>query len=707
MIIGLLGNQNSGKTTLFNQLTGSNQRVGNFPGVTVERKSGALKRHENVDVIDLPGIYSLTPYSDDEIVTLSFLTEKSADVIINIIDVNNVSRGLYLTVQLMELEMPIVVALNMMDEFGSAGGHIHLEKFREMLGVPVVPISAAKGDGISELVREAIAAGEDKTRDWSHDICSGPVHRTAHALATFIQDHAAKAQLPARYVALRLLDGDEGLARRLKLNSNEKETIEHMAEEMEQDTGLDRTAAVIGMRYDFIDQVVEECIHYPTQVKPTFTQKLDRILTNQVFAIPIFIVIFGLIFWQSFGGIGAWLSDLLEGGITQLSDYLRLTLTTAEANPVLTSLLLAGVLAGVGSVLSFLPLILVLFFFLSLLEDSGYMARVAFVMDKPMRKIGLSGESIVPLLMGFGCTVPATMATRTLPSRRDRRLTIFLTPFMSCSAKVPIYGIFAAAFFPGNTALVMSILYLSGVLLAVAISSILKNTAFSGEPIPFILELPSYRFPSFKSIRQNLWDKAKDFLTRAFTIILLTTVIVWVLRTFTFDLRYTEQINESMLARIASFLSPIFAPLGFGNWQAVTALAAGLTAKEAVVGTLAVLMGQSSTSLISWLPSIFTTASAASFLTFTLLYSPCVAAIASARRELGNRRDTVLFVFGQTALAWLISFLVYRVALGFIWASSSFGTWSGVLLIAMAVLLFTLFIILSVRLLQTRSARVK
>ncbi len=705
MIIGLLGNQNSGKTTLFNQLTGSNQRVGNFPGVTVERKSGQLKRHQDVDVIDLPGIYSLTPYSDDEIVTLSFLTEKSADVIINIIDINNLGRGLYLTVQLMELERPMVVALNMMDEFQSANGHIHLEKFREMLGVPVVPISAAKGDGISELVREAIAAGEDKTRTWTQDICAGPVHRTAHALAAFIADHAVNVDLPARYLALRLIDGDQGLARLLKLSKNEVETIEHMVEEMEQDTGLDRQAAVVGMRYDFIDRVTEACIHYPEEERTTLTQRLDRVLTNQVFAIPIFVVIFGLIFWQSFGGIGGWLAGLLEGGIDQLTEFLSELLTDAGANPVLQSLLLDGVLAGVGSVLSFLPLILVLFFFLSLLEDSGYMARVAFVMDKPMRKIGLSGESIVPMLMGFGCTVPATMATRTLPSRRDRRMTIFLTPFMSCSAKVPIYGIFAAAFFPGKTALVMSILYLSGVFLSISVSAILKNTAFSGDPIPFILELPAYRFPSFKSIRLNLWEKAKDFLTRAFTIILLTTVIIWVLRSFTFDLRFTEQIDESMLARIASFISPLFAPLGFGNWQAVTALATGLTAKEAVVGTLAVLMGQSSSDLASWLPTIFTSASAAAFLSFTLLYSPCVAAIAAARRELGNRRDTVVFVFGQTALAWFISFLVYHVAEGFFWADHSFGTAVGVAVIVASVVVFILAIVLCVRLLHRKQVK--
>ncbi len=699
MIIGLLGNQNSGKTTLFNHLTGSNQRVGNFPGVTMDRKTGTVKYDKDLEVVDLPGIYSLTPYSGDEIVTLEFLTEGIADVLINIVDINNLSRGLYLTMQLLELEIPIVLALNMMDEFQKAGGHVHLETIQSMLGIPVVPISAARGEGISELINQAVLAATDEERVWRSDICSGPVHRSAHGLAHFIEDHAGKIGLPARYVALRLIDGDPALAYRMELTENEIETVEHMVRELEADSGLDRTAAVVAMRYDFIDSVSEKSLHYTAEEKTSFTVKLDKLMMNRVLAIPLLVLIFALIFWQSFGGIGAWISGHFETVIEAFTEWTRNSLTNAGANPVLISALADGVLAGVGSVLSFLPLIIVLFFFLSILEDSGYMARVAFVMDKPMRKIGLSGESIVPMLMGFGCTVPATMATRTLPSRRDRRMTIFLTPFMSCSAKVPIYGIFAAAFFPQRTALVMTILYLSGVILAICVSAVLKNTAFLGEPIPFILELPSYRFPSFRSVLLNLWDKAKDFLTRAFTVILLTTVVIWFLRSFTFDFRFTENINESALAAVASFLSPVFAPLGFGNWQAVTALVTGLTAKEAVVGTLAVLMGQAEESLPQYLAQIFTTYSAAAFLTFTLLYSPCIAAIAAARRELGSRRDTFIFIFGQTALAWVISLLVYRVALVSQSVSLAYGGVPGLLVVILSVVLFLGLITLSVKLL--------
>lgn len=706
MIIGLLGNQNSGKTTLFNQLTGSNQRVGNFPGVTVERKMGSVRKHDDVDVVDLPGIYSLAPYSNDEIVTREFLTEGSADVLINIIDVTNISRGLYLTMQLLELETPMVIALNMMDEFRKTGGHVHPEQISLMLGIPVVPISAARGEGVSELVRVAIETGRSKQISKISDICSGPVHRTAHAIGFFLEDHARRAHLPQRYVALRLIDGDEDFAQKLGLSDNELDTIEHMVAEMEADSGLDRVAALAAMRYEFIDKLYSECFHFPAAEKTSSTQQIDRVLTNRVAAIPIFFMIFALVFWLSFGGIGGWLSGLFETGISSFTDWTAQQLTQAGANPVLQSLLTNGILGGVGSVLSFLPLIIVLFFFLSLLEDTGYMARVAFVMDKPLRKIGLSGESIVPMLMGFGCTVPATMATRTLPSTRDRRMTIFLLPFMSCSAKVPIYAVFSAAFFPQHTALIMTILYISGVLLAISVSAVLKNSAFRGEPIPFILELPAYRLPSMRSVALNLWDKAKDFLTRAFTVIFLATVLIWLLSSFTFGLQYTDSMDNSILASVSSFLVPVFAPIGFGNWQSVTSLITGLTAKEAVVGTLAVLMGDSDAALSTFLSQLFTRESALAFLTFTLLYAPCIAAIAAARRELGNRRDTAVFVFGQTAVAWLISFLVYRVALGWSWAYAQHGVIAAVSLVAIAVVLFVGMIAYAVRLLHKNTIKV-
>ncbi len=706
MILGLIGNQNSGKTTLFNALTGRNQRVGNFPGVTVDRVSGFVKNHPDIEVVDLPGIYSLYPYSNDELVSRDFLVDRACDVVINIIDASNLSRGLYLTMQLIEMEIPIIVALNMMDIVKAQGLHLSVDKMEEMLGLPVVPISATKNEGVSELIHRATDIFEGEPRDWYRDLCAGPVHRTAHALAYFLENHAEKLELPPRYVALRLIEGDDALVDYLELSGNEKETILHMIEEMEQDSGLDRIAATAQMRYEFIDRLYNQVVRVEGVEHSTISQKIDQILMHPILAFPLFILIFGFVFWISFGGLGAFLSGGLETLISSFTEFVGNFLQNQGANSVLISLLIDGVLAGVGSVLSFLPLIIVLFFFLSILQDSGYMARVAFIMDKPLRKIGLSGESIVPMLMGFGCTVPATMATRTLSSERDRKMTIFLLPFMSCTAKVPIYAIFAAAFFPNRTALVMTILYLGGVILSVLFAAILKNTAFKGEAIPFILELPAYRMPRPYSVFRNLWDEVRTFLTRAFTIILLTTVVIWFLRSFTPEFDFTQIMDNSILAWLSSILLPIFLPLGFANWQAVTALIAGFTAKEAVVGTLAVLVGSSEEGLVQLLGNLFTIEAAISFLTFTLLYVPCVATIAAVRRELRSLKGTLIYIFGQTAIAWFIAFIVYRVSLGFTGILSSHGWLIAVLFLVLAIALFLGGVLLVVRILNKRNQRI-
>lgn len=703
MVIGLLGNQNSGKTTLFNVLTGSNQKVGNFPGVTVDRVSGRVKNRDDIEIVDLPGIYSLYPYSNDELVSRDFLIDNGADIVINIIDASNLTRSLYLTMQLIEMEIPVVIALNMMDLVRKQGLYISIEKMEELLDIPVVPISAAKKEGVSELIDRCVEVYKNKEQSWYKDLCSGPVHRTTHALSFFIEDHAKAMGVPSRYLALRLIEDDKFIHKKLELNKNEMQTIEHMIEEMESDLGLDRIAATAQMRYDFIDDLYSKCVKMEEKHKSTFTQKIDGILMHRFLAFPIFISLFIFIFWMSFSGLGAWLSGILEEGISLGTQNLESFLSSAGANQVLISLLIDGVMAGVGSVLSFLPLIIVLFFFLSFLQDSGYMARVAFIMDKPLRKIGLSGESIVPLLMGFGCTVPATMATRTLASERDRKMTIFLLPFMSCTAKVPIYAIFAQAFFPDKTALVMSILYLGGVALGIVISAILKNTAFRGEAIPFILELPAYKFPSAESVFRNLWDEVKNFLSRAFTIILLTTVLIWFLRSFTPQFTYTGNMHVSILAVLASLLLPVFIPLGIRSWEAVVALITGFTAKEAVVGTFAVLSGGNEESLVNYLPTLFTTEAAISFLCFTLLYVPCAATIAAVHLELKSTKATLAYIAGQMSVAWFISFLVYWVAVAFSYIKELSNITLAYSFLIIVVLIFIACVYLLIKMLNKRN----
>lgn len=661
MIFALAGNQNCGKTTLFNQLTGSNQHVGNFPGVTVDQKVGQMKSQPDCSVVDLPGIYSLRPYTNEEIVTRDFLLNEKPDGIINIVDATNIERNLYLTLQLMEMRIPMVLALNMMDEVRNNGGTINVEKMSEALGIPVVPISAAKNEGIEELVQAAVRVAKEKRTTKVIDFCKqGPVHRCIHSVCHQIEDHAEKAGLSVRFSCSKLIENDTRIVDMLQLSQNELELVEHSIIEMEAEAGMDRNAALAGMRYDFIESVCTDTVIKCEESKEHIRSvKIDSILTHRYFAIPIFILVMFLVFFLTFNVFGAALSDLLSLLIDDITALVDKGLTAYGINPVVHSLVIDGIFAGVGSVLSFLPIIVVLFFFLSILEDTGYMARIAFVMDKLLRKIGLSGRSIVPLLVGFGCTVPAVMASRTLSSERDRRMTIMLTPFMSCSAKIPIYAVFAAAFFPQYAALVMIGMYLTGIIIGIIVALIFDRTVFRGKPIPFVMELPNYRFPSAKSVLLLMWDKAKDFLQRAFTIIFLATVIIWFLQSFDSRLNVVTDSADSILAAIGHLLAPVFAPLGFNDWRIPTALITGFTAKEAVISTLGVLMGTSTAALGPALHSLFTPVSAISFLVFTLLYTPCVAAIAAVKRELESGWLALGVVILQCVVAWLAAFGVY------------------------------------------------
>ena len=664
MILALAGNQNCGKTTLFNALTGSNQHVGNFPGVTVDQKIGDVKGEKNCQVVDLPGIYSLRPYTQEEIVTRDFIINQKPDGIINIVDATNIERNLYLTLQLLELCVPMVLALNMMDEVNSNGGTVNIEKMSELLGIPVVPISASKGEGVSELIDKAVSTAKNKQKPKVWDFCSAesPVHRCIHAVVHLIDDHAERAGLPARFCTSKLIEGDPDIEDRLELDENERELLEHCIVEMEDESGLDRNAALAAMRYDFIESVVSDSVvkaHESREHRRSMA--IDKVLTGKYTALPVFFGVMFLVFWLTFGVIGSALSDLLALGIDSFTSLADRALTAYGINPIVHSLVIDGIFAGVGSVLTFLPLIVVLFFFLSILEDTGYMARVAFVMDRALRKIGLSGRSFVPMLIGFGCSVPAIMATRTVSSDRDRKMTILLTPYMSCSAKIPIYAVFATAFFPNHKALVMISMYVVGIVLSVLLALILKNTAFKGNPVPFVMELPNYRLPSPKSVVLLLWDKAKDFLQRAFGIIFIATIIIWFLRSFDTRLNVVENSADSLLALIGRFIAPVFAPLGFGDWRAATSLISGFTAKEAVISTMAVLLETNLANLGGALSEIFTPLTAVSFLVFTLLYTPCVAAVASIRRELGSKLQTLGVVLLQCTVAWICALVVYQV----------------------------------------------
>ena len=663
LTFALAGNQNCGKTTLFNQLTGSSQHVGNFPGVTVDRKDGVIRGHENTRVTDLPGIYSLSPYSSEEIVTRNYVLQENPRGIINIVDATNIERNLYLTMQLMELDIPMVLALNMMDEVRENGGSIRVNEMEELLGIPVVPVSAAKNEGIDELVAHALHVARYQEKPGRQDFCDandhgGAVHRCLHGIMHLIEDHAREAGIPLRFAASKLAEGDQLILEQLKLDGNERETLEHIILQMENERGLDRAAAIADMRFTFIEKVCRETVVKPRESKEHIrSQKMDRILTGKYTAIPCFIGIMALVFWLTFSVIGKLLSDLLEAGIGWLTEAVDAGLAAWHVNEVLHSLVIDGIFNGVGSVLSFLPTIVTLFFFLSLLEDSGYMARIAFVMDKLLRKIGLSGRSIVPMLVGFGCTVPGVMASRTLPSERDRKMTILLTPFMSCSAKLPIYAFFAAAFFPEQGALVMIALYFGGILMGILMALLLRGTLFRGEAVPFVMELPNYRMPGLKNVGQLLWEKAKDFLQRAFTVLFVATILIWFLQTFDLRLNIVTDSQNSILAVAAGYLAPLFAPLGFGDWRISTALITGFMAKESVVSTLSILFG-STASLVAALSPV----AAASLLTFCLLYTPCVAAVASIRRELGGKW-AVYVAAGQCLVAWLAALAVHAVGM--------------------------------------------
>lgn len=662
MIFALVGNQNCGKTTLFNQMTGSNQHVGNFPGVTVDQKIGGIREQKDCSVVDLPGIYSIRPYTNEEIVTRDFILCEKPDGIINIVDATNIERNLYLTLQLIEMKIPMVLALNMMDEVRNNGGTIDIAGMSEKLGIPVVPISAAKNEGISELVQCALRVVKQKEYPKVYDFCpSGPVHRCIHSVCHQIEDHAERAGISVRFAATKLIEGDASIAEKLNLSRNELELVEHSVIEMETEHAMDRNAALADMRYDFIEKICAETVIKCQESREHIRSvKIDSVLTHKYFAIPIFILVMFLVFFLTFNVFGAVLSDWLTLLIDRITAAVDDGLTAYGINPVVHSLVIEGIFAGVGSVLSFLPIIVVLFFFLSILEDTGYMARIAFVTDKLLRKIGLSGRSIVPLLVGFGCTVPAVMATRTLSSERDRRMTILLTPYMSCSAKIPIYGVFAAAFFPRHAALVMIGLYTAGIIVGILTALLFGRTAFRGKPVPFVMELPNYRFPSLKTVLLLMWDKAKDFLQRAFTIIFVATVIIWFLQSFDSRLNVVTDSADSLLAMIGRALSPVFAPLGFPDWRVPTALITGFTAKEAVVSTLGVLMGTSMTDLGAALGTLFTPVSAVSFLVFTLLYTPCVAAVAAVRRELGSGVLAFGVVVLQCVIAWLLAFGVFH-----------------------------------------------
>ena len=663
MIFALAGNQNCGKTTLFNALTGSNQHVGNFPGVTVDQKSGEIRGVKNASVVDLPGIYSLRPYTQEEIVSRDFILNEKPDGIINIVDATNIERNLYLTLQLLELRTPMVLALNMMDEVNANGGSIDVRKMSKALGIPVVPISAAKDEGVSELIDQAVQTVRAGTLPQVTDFCGAdsPVHRCLHAVVHLIADHADRLHIPARFCAAKLIEGDEALAERLGLDQNEKELLEHCIVQMETEGGLDRNAALADMRYQFIEGVVRDSVvkcHESREHQRSLAA--DRILTGRHTALPVFFGVMLLVFYLTFDVIGAAFSTLLDLGIDAVTDLTDRALTAYGINPVAHSLVIDGIFAGVGGVLSFLPIIVTLFFFLSILEDTGYMARVAFVMDKLLRKIGLSGRSIVPMLIGFGCSVPAIMATRTVSSDRDRKMTILLTPYMSCSAKIAIYAFFTDALFPRYKALVMMGLYLLGILVGILAALVMKGTAFRGKPVPFVMELPNYRLPSLKNVGLLLWEKARDFLQRAFTVIFLATIVIWFLQTFDTRLNVVTDNGASLLALVGRLLAPLFAPLGFGDWRCVTALISGFIAKESVVSTLQVLLGGAA------LSSLFPLRSAVSFLVFTLLYTPCVAAIATIRRELGSRWATLGVVVMQCTVAWIVSFLAYAIAGAFL-----------------------------------------
>ena len=661
MIFALVGNQNCGKTTLFNALTGANQHVGNFPGVTVDQKAGTIRNTEH-EVVDLPGIYSIRPYSQEEIVTRDFILKGKPDAILNIVDATNIERNLYLTLQLLSLRVPTVIALNMMDELIGNGGSVDVQKMSEALGVPVVPISAVKKQGIAELVDTLLETAREKQLPKVLDFCpDGPVHRCIHAVSHIIEDHAGMVDISRRFCAMKLIEGEQAFIDLLKLSRNEIELIEHSVIEMESECGLDRNAALADMRYNFIESVCQECVVKARESKEHFRSvQIDKVLTNRYLALPVFAAIMGAIFYLTFNVFGAWRSDLLAYAIDGLTIVVDDFLVTYGLNPVVHSLIIDGIFAGVGSVLSFLPIIIVLFFFLSLLEDSGYMARVAFVMDKLLRKIGLSGRSFVPMLIGFGCTVPGIMATRTLSSNRDRKMTIMLTPYMSCSAKIPIYSVFAAAFFPGKELPVMVVLYFGGMLVGVLVALLLKRTAFRGNPVPFVMELPNYRLPSAKSVGLLMWEKAKDFLQRAFSVIFVATVLIWFLQTFDIRLNVVEDSANSILAFLGKIIAPVFAPLGFGDWRMVTALVSGFSAKEAVVSTFGVILGVGTEQLQTALHSLFTTESACSFLAFCLLYTPCVASVAAIRRELNSGVKAFGVVLLQCVVAWLVAFGVYH-----------------------------------------------
>ena len=661
LTFALAGNQNCGKTTLFNQLTGSNQHVGNFPGVTVDRKDGSIKGYPDTLVTDLPGIYSMSPYSSEEIVSRNFILYEKPRAIINIVDATNIERNLYLTMQLLEMNIPMVVALNMMDEVVGNQGSIDVNMMEALLGVPVIPISAAKNEGVDELVKHALHIAKYQERPLRQDFCDkndheGSVHRCIHAVMHLIEDHAAQADIPARFAATKAIEGDSLILEKLKLDTNESEMLEHIVQQMETERQVDRSAAIADMRFDFIERLCEQTVVKPKESKERIrSEKIDRILTGKYTAIPCFIVIMILVFYLTFNVIGAWLQGLLELGIGRLTELADAAMTAAHVNSAVQSLVIDGIFTGVGSVLSFLPIVVTLFFFLSLMEDSGYIARVAFVMDKLLRKIGLSGRSIVPMLIGFGCTVPAVMATRTLTSERDRKMTILLTPFMSCSAKLPIYSFFVSVFFPGKGGLIMSALYLFGILMGILVAFLYRGTLFKGEPVPFVMELPNYRLPGAKNVGQLLWEKAKDFLQKAFTVIFIATIVVWFLQSFDLKLNLVEDSANSMLAMVSGLLVPLFRPLGLGDWRICTSLISGFMAKESVVATLEVLFGSS-------IATVLTPLAAASLLVFSLLYTPCVAAIASVRRELGGKW-AIAVVLWQCLVAWVAAFLVHSIGL--------------------------------------------
>lgn len=664
LTFALAGNQNCGKTTLFNCLTGSNQHVGNFPGVTVERKSGMIKNVKDCEIVDLPGIYSIRPYSGEEIVTRDFLLSGEVDGIINIVDATSIERNLYLTLQLLELGLPMVLALNMMDEVRGNGGSIDAKALSERLGIPVVPISASKNEGVGELVERALDVAKNKTKPARHDFCpEGAVHRCIHAVSHIVEDHAERMSVPSRFAATKLIENDPDITKRLDLSQNELELIEHSVLEMETEGGLDRNAAIASMRYDFIETVCRTAVVKPKESKERRRSiKIDSVLTDKYLALPIFFGIMFLVFYLTFGVVGEWLSGLLETGIDALKGVVDIALTNYGINPVVHSLVVDGIFEGVGSVLSFLPFIVVLFFFLSILEDTGYMARVAFVMDRLLRKIGLSGRSFVPMLIGFGCSVPAILSARTLSSERDRKMTVLLIPFMSCSAKIPIYALLSAAFFPKHAALCMIALYIGGMLTGVIVALVFKHTLFKGKPVPFVMELPNYRFPSSRSVALLLWEKTKDFITKAFTVIFVATVIIWFLQTFDVRLNPAVDADSSMLARLGMLIAPVFKPLGLDDWRIVTSLISGITAKEAVVSTLGVLTGASGDALAVVLGSMISAPAACAFMTFTLLYTPCFAAIATVKRELNSGFKALLVAVFQCVLAYVAAFAVFNIA---------------------------------------------